>query len=120
MTSRTPCHRRCCSWADASRARSRAPIALAIAYSQASLRSVYLFARQDDVRTLHFSKAMTTSTLILATLALRGYHLHVVLVSFYCSHNIRAIMMLQLWRMSAHRILLSTYFLVSPSVVLPL
>jgi hypothetical protein len=57
---------------------------------------VYLSACQDAVRTVHFSKAMTTSTLTLATLALRGYHMHVVLVGFYCSHNIRAITTLQL------------------------
>jgi hypothetical protein len=58
---------------------------------------VYLSARQDDVKTVHFYMAMTTSTLTLATLALRGYHLHVVLIGFYSSHNICAIMKLQLW-----------------------
>jgi hypothetical protein len=58
--------------------------------------SVYLSARQDDIRIMHFSTATTTSTLILATLALRGYHLHAVLISLYSSHNIRAIMTLQL------------------------
>jgi hypothetical protein len=52
---------------------------------------MYLSARQDDVRTVHFSTATTTFTSTLATLALRGYHLHVVLVGFYCCHNIRAI-----------------------------
>jgi hypothetical protein len=129
-------HCRCCSWADAGRGRSRVPIALTIACSQASLRpgvpffsfvflfsaghssSVYLSARQDDVRTTHFSTATTTSTLISATLALSGYHLHVVLVSFYSSHNIRAITTLQLREMSAHRILPSTYSPISPSGVL--
>jgi hypothetical protein len=41
-TSGTPCHRGCCSRADAGRARSRAPIALAIAYSgQSSSRSSF-------------------------------------------------------------------------------
>jgi hypothetical protein len=39
---------------------------------------------------------MTTSTLTSATLALRIYHLHVVLNGFYSSHNIRTITMLQL------------------------
>jgi hypothetical protein len=57
---------------------------------------VYLSAHQDDVRTSHFSTARTTLTS--ATLALRGYHLHVVLVGFYSSHNIRAITTLQLRR----------------------
>jgi hypothetical protein len=58
--------------------------------------SMYLSAHQDDVRTAHFSTAMTMSTLTLVTLALKGYHLHVVLISFYSSHNICAITMLQL------------------------
>jgi hypothetical protein len=58
--------------------------------------SVYRFARQDDVRMTHFSTTTTTSTLTSATLALRGYHLHVVLVGFYSSHNICPITMLQL------------------------
>jgi hypothetical protein len=58
---------------------------------------MYLSSHQDDVGTTHFSTATTTSTLTSATLALRGYHLHMVLVSFYSSHNIRAIMTLQLW-----------------------
>jgi hypothetical protein len=82
--------------------------------------SVYLSARQDDVRIAHFSTAMTTSTLTSATLVLRGYHLHVALVGFYTSHNIYAITTLQLWGMSAHRILPSTYSPVSASMVLPL
>jgi hypothetical protein len=43
-TSRTPCHHRCYSRADAGRARSRAPIALTIAYSQASLCPGVLFS----------------------------------------------------------------------------
>jgi hypothetical protein len=43
-----------------------------------------------------FSTTTTTSTLTSATLALRDYHLHVVLVSFYSSHNIRTITILQL------------------------
>jgi hypothetical protein len=50
---------------------------------------VYLSARQDDVRTMDFSTIMTMSTLSSATLALRGYHLHVILVGFYSSHNTR-------------------------------
>jgi hypothetical protein len=58
--------------------------------------SVYLSVHQDDVRTVHFSMVTTTSTSISATLALRGYHLHVVLIGFYSSDNIRAITMLQL------------------------
>jgi hypothetical protein len=37
------CHRRCCSRADAGRAHSRASIALAITYSQTSLRPGVLF-----------------------------------------------------------------------------
>jgi hypothetical protein len=78
---------------------------------------VYLSARQDDVRTVHFSTATTTSTSTLATLALRGYHLHVVLIGFYYSHNIRAITTLQLRGMSACRILPSTYSPVLPSPV---
>jgi hypothetical protein len=41
--------------------------------------------------------ATTMPTLTLATLSLMGYHLHVVLVGFYSSHNVRAITMLQLW-----------------------
>jgi hypothetical protein len=57
---------------------------------------VYLSVHQDDVRTVHFSMATTTSTSISATLALRGYHLHVVLIGFYSSDNIRVITMLQL------------------------
>jgi hypothetical protein len=57
---------------------------------------VYLSARQDDVRTSHFSTATTMSSLTSSILALRGYHLHVVLVGFYSSHNICAITMLQL------------------------
>jgi hypothetical protein len=57
---------------------------------------MYLSACQDDVRIVHFSTTMTTSTLTLATLALRGYHLHVVLIGFFSSHNIRAVMTLQL------------------------
>jgi hypothetical protein len=52
---------------------------------------VYLSARQDDVKTTHFSTATTRSTLILVILVLRGYHLHVELVDFYSSHNICAI-----------------------------
>jgi hypothetical protein len=40
--------------------------------------------------------AMTTSTLTSATLALRVYHLHVVLIGFYFSHNMHAITTLQL------------------------
>jgi hypothetical protein len=82
--------------------------------------SVYLSARHDDVRTMHFATAMTTFTLTSATLALRGYHLHVVLIGFYSSHNIRAIMTLQLRGGSVHRILPLTYSLVPPFVVLPL
>jgi hypothetical protein len=58
--------------------------------------SVYLSAHQDDVRTMYFSTATTTSTLTSAILALRGYHLHVVLICFYSSHNISIITMLQL------------------------
>jgi hypothetical protein len=58
--------------------------------------SMYLSACQDDVRIVHFSTAMTTSTLTSATLALRGYHLHVVLIGFFSSHNIRAVTTLQL------------------------
>jgi hypothetical protein len=58
--------------------------------------SLYLYAHQDDVRIAHFSMAMTMSTLTSATLALRGSHLHVVFIDFYSSHNIRAIMTLQL------------------------
>jgi hypothetical protein len=115
MTSRMSCHRRCCSRVDAGRARSRAPITLIIAYSQNDLHLgvlffffffflflaghgsyMYLSTHQDDVRIAHFSTTMITSTLTSATLALRGYHLHVVLVDFYSSHNIRAITMLQL------------------------
>jgi hypothetical protein len=60
------------------------------------ISSVYLSACQDDDRTTHFSKATTTSTLTSATLALRGYHLHVTLIGFYSNHNIRAITTLQL------------------------
>jgi hypothetical protein len=54
---------------------------------------VYPSARQDDVRTTHFSTATTTST---STSAIRGYHLHVVLAGFYSSHSIRVITTLQL------------------------
>jgi hypothetical protein len=43
------------------------------------------------------STATTTSTSTSATLALRGYHLHVVHVGFCSSHNIRVITTLQLW-----------------------
>jgi hypothetical protein len=107
-TSRTLHHHRCCSQADAGRAHSRALIALAIAYSQASLRPGVLFSsffRWDIValcvsicssryvRTVYFFAAMTTST---STLASRGYHLHVILTGFYSSHSIRAITTLQL------------------------
>jgi hypothetical protein len=62
----------------------------------------------------------TTTTSTLTTSVLKGYHLHVVLVGFYSSHSIRAIMTLQLRGMSIRRILPSTYSPVSPSVVLPL
>jgi hypothetical protein len=58
---------------------------------------VYLSARQHDVRTTHFSTATTTSTLTSATLTLRGYHLYMVLVGFFSSHNMHTIMTLQLW-----------------------
>jgi hypothetical protein len=56
--------------------------------------SVYLFAHQDDVRTTHFSTATTMSTLTSATLALKGYHLYVILIDFYSNHNMRVITML--------------------------
>jgi hypothetical protein len=106
-----PHHSRC-SQADAGCARFRAPIALIIAYSQASLspgvsfflfsmghnNSVYLSAHQDDARTSHFSTVTTTFTLTSTTLTLRGYHLHVVLIDFYSNHNIHAITTLQLRR----------------------
>jgi hypothetical protein len=55
---------------------------------------MYLSVHQDDVRTSQFFMATTTSTLTSATLALRGYHLHVVLIDFYSSHNICVIMTL--------------------------
>jgi hypothetical protein len=58
--------------------------------------SVYLSARKKDVRTMHFFTTRTTSTLTSATSALRGYHIHVVLIGFYYSHNIRVITTLQL------------------------
>jgi hypothetical protein len=58
--------------------------------------SVYLSARKNDVRTMHFFTTRTTSTLTSATSALRGYHIHVVLIGFYYSHNIRVITTLQL------------------------
>jgi hypothetical protein len=58
-----------------------------------TLRPVFV---QDDVRTAQFSMATTTYTSTSATLATRGYHLHVVLAGFYSSHSIRAIMTLQL------------------------
>jgi hypothetical protein len=67
---------------------------------------MYLSAHQDDVRTMHFMVTITL-TLTSATLVLRGYHLHVVLIGFYSSHNIRAI-----------TILPSNYSPISPSVVL--
>jgi hypothetical protein len=38
----------------------------------------------------------TTTTSTSATSASKGYHLHVVLAGFYCSHNIRSITTLQL------------------------
>jgi hypothetical protein len=96
-----PRHRRCCSRVDTDRARSQAPIALSIAYSFEFLfflfplflflvghnSSVYLSAHQNDVRTAHFSTATTTSTLTSATLALRRYHLHVVLIGFNSSNS---------------------------------
>jgi hypothetical protein len=78
---------------------------------------VYPSARQDDVRTAHFSTATTMST---STSATRGYHLHVILVGFCSSHSIRAITTLLLWGMSVRWILPSTYSPVSLSVVLPL
>jgi hypothetical protein len=81
---------------------------------------VHPYACQDDVRTTHFFMAMTTSSLTSATSASRSYHLHVVLVGFYSSHNIHTITMLQLRGMSARRILPSAYSSVSPSLVLPL
>jgi hypothetical protein len=59
--------------------------------------SMYLSAHQDDVSIMHFSTTMTTSILTSATLTLRGYCMYVVLVGFYSSYNICAIMMLQLW-----------------------
>jgi hypothetical protein len=43
-----------------------------------------------------------------------------VLISFYSSHNIRIITTLQLWEMSACKILPLIYFPVSPSIVFPL
>jgi hypothetical protein len=58
---------------------------------------------------------MTTTTSTSASLASKGYHMHVVLVGFYSSHNIRTITMLQLWGMSARRIPPSAYSPVSPS-----
>jgi hypothetical protein len=64
--------------------------------------------------------SMTTTTSTSATLASKGYQLHVVLAGFYSSHSIRAITTLQLRGMSVRRILPSTYSPVSPSVVLPL
>jgi hypothetical protein len=81
---------------------------------------VYTSARQDDVGTTHFFTATTTSTSTSATSASRGCHLYVVLIDFYSSHSIHTITTLQLWGMSAHQILHSTYFSISPSVVLPL
>jgi membrane-anchored protein YejM (alkaline phosphatase superfamily) len=57
-----------------------------------------LSAHQNDVRTSHFFTTTTTLTLTSATLSLMGYHLHVLLIDFYSSHNIYAITMLQLWR----------------------
>jgi hypothetical protein len=57
---------------------------------------VFPSAWQDDVRTLHFSMATTTSTITSATSTIRGYDLHVVLAGFYSSHSIRTITMLQL------------------------
>jgi hypothetical protein len=56
---------------------------------------MYLFACQDDVRTMNFSTTTTTYILTLATLTLRGYHLYVILIDFYSGHNIHAITMLQ-------------------------
>jgi hypothetical protein len=56
--------------------------------------SVYLSVYLDDVRTTYFFTATTTSTLTSATLTLRGYHLYVVLIGFYSSHNICTIMTL--------------------------
>jgi hypothetical protein len=58
---------------------------------------MYLSVYQEDVSTTHFSTTMTTSILTSATLTLRGYHLYVVLIGFYSSYNLCAIMMLQLW-----------------------
>jgi hypothetical protein len=40
--------------------------------------------------------SMTTATSTSATLASKGYHLHVVLTGFYSSHSIHVITMLQL------------------------
>jgi hypothetical protein len=86
-------------------------MALTIMYSQASLRpgvlffiltsgtqllSLYPSAHQDDVRTTHFSMAMSTSTSTSAISALRGCHLHVVLTSFCSNHSIHVITTLQL------------------------
>jgi hypothetical protein len=64
------------------------------------------------------STTTTTSTSAISTS--KGYHLHVVLVDFYSSHNIRAITTLQLRGMSVHRILSLTYSPALPSVELPL
>jgi hypothetical protein len=57
---------------------------------------VYLSICQDNIRTTYFSTATSPSILVLATLALRGYHLHVVLIGLSSSHNIRDITTLQL------------------------
>jgi hypothetical protein len=57
---------------------------------------VYPSAHHDDVRTTYFSTAMPTSTSISTTSASRGYHLHVVFISFYSNHTVHTITTLQL------------------------
>jgi hypothetical protein len=85
---------------------------------------VYPSAHHDDVRTTYFSTAMPTSTSISTTSASRGYHLHVVFISFYSNHTVHTITTLQLHMGEGgglvRRILFSAYSPVSPFVILTL
>jgi hypothetical protein len=63
-------------------------------FSVGHSNSVYLSVHQDDISTTHFFMATTTFTLTSAILVLRSYHLLVILISFYSSHNIHTIMTL--------------------------
>jgi hypothetical protein len=56
-----------------------------------SIRLPLLLPGRHPTRVAALPSTTTTTTSTSATLALKGYHLHVVLISFYFSHSIHAI-----------------------------